>query len=87
MSQSEPQGMPFYSRPEDLRSLSAALSYGTKKTVVVSFGTPSIYYNYFEQANAYLNTYSRDSGAMKAVVDGILGDFTFVGKSPVKLTL
>ena len=87
MSQSEPEGYAFYSRHEDLQTLMAALSYGAEKTVAISFGTPAIYFNYFEQSNAFLNTYSNDLGAVRAVVEGILGDFEFVGKSPRKLSL
>ena len=33
----------------------------------------------------YINTYSADKCAMTAVVDGILGQFPFMGKSPVSL--
>lgn len=85
LAQSKPQGMSFYSRPEDMQTLFHALSFGAEKSVVASFGAPSIYYNYFEAANAYLNAYSSDEGTMKAFVDGILGGFEFTGKTPVKL--
>ncbi len=61
------------------------LSYGTEKTVVASLRAPSVYYNYFENANAYISAYSSDAGTMKAFVDGILGDFDFTGKSPVRM--
>ena len=53
--------------------------------VVASFGAPSIYYNYFENAGTYLNAYSSDAGTMRAFVDGIFGEFPFTGKSPVAL--
>lgn len=77
-------GMPFFDRPE-LRSLFHSMSYGAQKSVVVSFGHPSVYYNYFENCDMYINTYSADKWAMTAVVDGILGQFPLVGKSPVSL--
>ena len=85
LAQSKPQGMSFFSRPEDMQTLFHALSFGAEKSVVASFGATSIYYNYFEAANAYLNVYSSDVGTMRAFVDGVLGDFTFTGKSPVEL--
>lgn len=85
LAQSRPQGMSFFSRPEDMNTLINGLSFGAEKSVVASFGAPSIYYNYFESANAYLNAYSSDAGTMRAFVDGILGEFTFTGKSPVEL--
>ena len=77
-------GMPFFDRPE-LRSLFHSMSYGATKSVVISFGHPSVYYNYFENCDMYINTYSADKCAMKAVVHGIMGQFPFVGKSPVSL--
>lgn len=83
---SEKIGKPFYDSPEERRTLISAMTYGAKKTVVVSFGVPTIYYMYFEQANAFLNTYCSDAGTMKAVVDGILGAVTLEGTSPVRLT-
>lgn len=85
LAMSRPQGMSFYSRPEDMQTLLHALSFGAEKSVVASFGAPSIYYNYFEAANAYLNAYSSDAGTMRAFVDGILGEFEFTGKTPVEL--
>lgn len=80
-----PGRMSFYSSKEDLSTLFHSLSHGIEKTVVASFLTPSVYYNYFENAYAYINAYSSDAGTMRAFVDGILGDFEFTGKSPVRL--
>lgn len=79
------KGMPFYSTPENMLTLFDSLSYGAEKSIVASFDAPSIYYNYFESADIYINAYSSDIGTMNAFVDGILGDFTFTGKSPVAL--
>ena len=70
---------------ENLTTLFAALSYGAEKTVVCSFDVPSLYYDYFETADMYINAYSSDSSTMRAFVDGILGDFAFTGRSPVAL--
>ena len=76
---------PFFSEQVERRSLMNGLSYGAEKTVVASFGAPSVYYNYFESVDTYLNAYSSDVGTMRAFVDGILGDFPFTGKTPVVL--
>jgi len=85
LAQSRPIGMSFYSRPQEMGSLFHSLSYGATKSVVVSFGAPSIYYNYFENADAYINAYSPDPGMMRAFVDGVLGEFEFTAKSPIPL--
>ena len=85
LAQSRPLGMSVYSRKEELYTLFHSLSFGAEKSVGVSFGAPSIYYNYFENASAFINAYSPDPGALQAFVDGILGDFPFTGKSPVPL--
>lgn len=81
----KPAGMPFFAAGEDLSTLYHGLSIGAEKSVVASFGHPSIYYNYFENADMYINAYSSDAGTMRAFVDGILGEFEFTGKSPVAL--
>ena len=83
LAMSQPTGMPFFSK--DFSTLFNAFAYGSEKSVAASFGAPSIYYNYFETAPAYLNTYSMDKSTMRAFVGGILGDFEFTGKSPVAL--
>jgi len=85
LAQSRPLGMSVYSRKEEMNTLFHSLSYGAKKSVCVSFGAPSIYYNYFECADVFINAYSPDPGTMRAFVDGVLGDFPFTGKSPVPL--
>ena len=77
-------GMPFFEK-QQLRCLFYSMSYGATKSVVISFGHPSVYYNYFENCDMYINTYYADKCAMTTVVDGILGQFPFVGKSPVSL--
>lgn len=85
LAQSRPVGMSVFSRPSEMNTLFHSLSYGAKKSVCVSFGAPSIYYNYFVCADAFINAYSDDYGTMRAFVDGILGDFEFNGRSPVPL--
>lgn len=85
LAQSRPLGMSFYSRSQEMNTLFNGLSFGATKSVCVSFGAPSIYYNYFENADVFINAYSPDPGTMCAFVDGILGDFPFIGKSPIPL--
>jgi len=74
-----------YFNPESHATMFNSLSYGASKSVVVSFGIPSFYYDFFESADAFINAYSKDPSTAKAVVDGILGDFEFTGTSPVPL--
>lgn len=85
LAQSRPLGMSVYSRKEELHTLYHGLSFGAEKSVGVSFGAPSIYYNYFENIDSFINAYSPDHETMRAFVDGILGGFPFTGKSPVPL--
>ena len=77
LAQSRPLGMSVYSRKEELHTLYHSLSYGAEKSVGVSFGAPSIYYNYFENINSFINAYSPDHQTMRAFVDG---------KTPVPLS-
>ena len=83
LAMAQPTGMPFFS--SNFSTLFNAFAYGQEKSVGVSFGAPSIYYNYFETAPAFVNAYSMDKSTMRAFVGAILGDFEFKGKSPVAL--
>ena len=85
LAQSRPLGMSVYSRKEELHTLYHSLSFGAEKSVGVSFGATSIYYNYFESCPAFINAYSPDHETIRAFVDGILGKFPFTGKTPVPL--
>ena len=85
LAQSRPLGMSVYARKEELYTLFHSLSFGADKSVGVSFGAPSIYYNYFENVDAFINAYSPDEQTMRAFVDGILGKFPFNETSPVPL--
>ena len=81
----DPYGFPGYTRQSEAITLLNGFSYGAEKSVAVSFGSPSIYYNYFETVDCYVNMYSYNEESMQAFVDGILGEFEFEGKSPVNL--
>lgn len=79
------QGLQWFSRVEDFNTLFHSLSSGAEKSVVASFSSASVYYNYFENTPTYINAYSNCIGTMRAFVDGILGEFEFTGTSPVAL--
>lgn len=61
------------------------MSCGADKSLVVSFGSPFIKYEYYEEADTYINAYWYNSEIMEALVKAILGDIPFKGVSPFKL--
>ena len=85
ISWTDPHGLPGFSQVREINTLFNSLSYGADKSVVVSFGSHTIYYNYFEGADAFINMYGMDKESMDACVDGLFGKFEFTGKSPVAL--
>ena len=85
LANADPYGFPGYTRQSEAITLLNGFSYGAEKSVAVSFGSPSIYYNYFETVDCYVNMYSYNKESMQAFVDGILGEYEFEGKSPVSL--
>ena len=85
ISWTEPSGFPGYSQEREMNTLFNSLSYGTEKSVVVSFGHPSVYYNYFYGFHGFINMYGLSNESIDAFVDGIFGKFEFTGKSPVAL--
>lgn len=58
------------------------LSYGSEKSVVVSFGSPFLRREYYEEAETYINAYWYNREVMEALVKALFGDIPFVGKSP-----
>lgn len=85
LNHAQPQGLPSYSSPRETGTMFNCMSYGAEKTVVVSFGVPSIFYNYFESADIFINAYSDDIGTMQAVAAAVLGEIPLVGKPPMSL--
>jgi len=61
------------------------LTAGVDKCVVVSFGSPYHFKEYFEQANVFVNAYSPVPGSQKAFVRALFGEIPFQGTSPVNL--
>lgn len=63
----------------------AYLTYGTKKSMIVSFGSPYFGNQYFERAVTYVNAYSMVSPSVKAFVRAAVGEIPFGDFSPVEL--
>jgi len=61
------------------------LTAGVNKCVVVSFGSPYHFNEYFERANIFINAYSPVPMTQRAVVRALLGEIPFQGTSPVTL--
>jgi beta-N-acetylhexosaminidase len=61
------------------------LTAGVNKCVVVSFGSPYHFNEYFEMANVFINAYSPVPGTQRAVVRALFGEIPFQGTSPVVL--
>lgn len=62
-----------------------SLQYGTKKSMVVSFGSPYFGNQYFERALTYVNAYSMLAPSVKAFVKTAAGKNKFTEFSPVRL--
>lgn len=80
-----PLGSPFFSG-DTVMTLWQCMEYGKEKSIVVSLGSPHVYYEYFETSPVYINAYSLTPEILEAVVEGIFGEIDFVGTSPVRLT-
>ncbi len=61
------------------------MTYGSDKSVVVSFGSPFLKYEYYEEAETYINAYWYNKEMMEALVKAIFGDIPFQGVSPFQL--
>jgi len=84
INQQRPFGFPGFSSDKALGTLFNAFSYGYEKSVAISFGASSVFYNYFEYANAYIDAYSDSPETMKAVAMALLGDIPFCGTPPME---
>lgn len=69
----------------EAKKVSAYLKYGTKKSMIVSFGSPYFGNQYFERALTYVNAYSMLSPSVKAFVRAAVGEIPFGDYSPVEL--
>jgi len=83
LNQGRPLGFPGFSSGKAMNTLFNACSCGNEKSVAVSFGSTSIYYNYFEYVDAYVDAYSDTPETMHAFVKALLGEIPFPGKPPM----
>ena len=67
------------------QKIKKAFQYGTKKSIVVSFGSPYFGQQYYEKVPTYVNAYSMLSPSVKAFVRAAVGEIPFSSFSPVKL--
>lgn len=56
-----------------------------EKTVVVSFGSPFLYNQYYRNFPTYMNFYSNSKPSCEAFVRALFGEIECTGKSPVEL--
>ncbi len=78
-----PMGFLDFWDPEASK-IANALKSDRKKTVMVSFGSPYFFKQYFERSYTYINAYSMLEGATDAFVDAFVGKRPFYNYSPVK---
>lgn len=69
----------------EARKVRAYLTDGTKKSMIVSFGSPYFGNQYFERAVTYVNAYSMVSPSVKAFVRAAVGEIPFGNFNPVEL--
>lgn len=79
-----PHNMPTHLFLKDNVSAHSALSFDRDKTVIVSFGSPYFYKDFFETAETFVNSYYCDI-CMKTFVEGLYGECEFTGTPPVVL--
>ncbi len=65
--------------------IARSLSCGAEKTVVVSFGSPYFFRQYFERSYTYVNAYAMVDSSVEAFVRAMFGEIDFSGVSPVKI--
>lgn len=58
------------------------MTFGSEKSVVVSFGSPFLRKEYYEEAETYINAYWYNSEVMQALVKALFGEISFEGNSP-----
>lgn len=61
------------------------MSFAAERSVVVSFGSPFIRQEYYEEAETYINAYWYNSEVMEALAMALFGEIPFKGISPFDL--
>ncbi len=69
----------------EFRTFISAFLYGKEKSIGVSFGSPFIYYDFFTNAEIFVNAYNYSDEMQRAFVAAIFGEVPFTGKSPFRL--
>lgn len=67
--------------------IAKSLCYGAEKSVVVSFGSPYFFQQYFERSYTYVNAYAMVDSSVEAFVKAMFGETEFTGVSPVDTNL
>ncbi|MBO5060723.1 MAG: hypothetical protein J6C82_07410 [Clostridia bacterium] len=70
---------------ESFRTLAFSMRSGKKKSIAISLGSPYLYFDYFQQADTYINLYSPIEESLVAVVKGLYGELEFTGKNQFEL--
>lgn len=65
--------------------IAKSLSCGAEKTVIVSFGSPYFFRQYFERSYTYVNAYAMVDCSVEAFVRAMFGEIDFSGVSPVNI--
>ena len=68
-----------------MKSFFNVMCYGAEKSIPVSFGSPNIYYDYFEGCDTFINAYTYCRPMLNSFVKAIFGEIEFEGTSPFKL--
>jgi beta-N-acetylhexosaminidase len=72
---------------EEAESMWSVNSLDRNKTMVISFGNPFFFHEYFEAVHVYINAYSYVPATFKATAAALFGEIPFKGKSPVNLSV
>jgi len=72
---------------EEAESMWSVNSLDRNKVIVISFGNPFFYNEYFEAVHVYINAYSYVPASLKATAAALYGEIPFKGQSPVNLSV
>ena len=72
---------------EEAESMWSVNSLDRNKVIVISFGNPFFYNEYFEAVHVYINAYSYVPASLKATAAALYGEIPFKGLSPVNLSV
>ncbi len=72
---------------DEAESIWSVNSLDRNKTIVISFGNPFFFNEYFEAVHVYINAYSSVPSSLEATAKAIFGEIPFKGTSPVNLSV